>query len=221
MARAILRDGVYRTLRQRIVSGHIPPGANLGEASLAAELKVSRTPVREAIRQLYEEGFVEYTPHKGARVAEPTPEMVREVFDIREALEAIAAREAAPRTDPARLTALREHFEILRLRIARGDLSDVGDRIHAELFHACGNERLKRLMSVYRSQVTWFQHVAAQVPGRLLRAFREHESILSALESRDPDWAEGVTRAHVRNTLRDLLHSLEQATENAGKQNPK
>ena len=218
MSRAILRDDVYRTLRQRIVSGDIPPGANLGEASLAVELKVSRTPVREALQQLNEEGFVEYTPHKGARVAEPTPEMVREVFDIREALEAIAARETAPRIDPARLSALRQHFEALRPQISSGDLSDVGDVIHAELFTACGNGRLKRLMSVYRSQVEWFQHVAAQVPGRLVRAFREHESILSALESRDPDWAEGVTRAHVRNTFRDLLHSLEETTENATEQ---
>lgn len=208
MAKTILRDGVYRTLRERIISGQILPGTPLGEERIALELKVSRTPLREALRQLAEEGFVEHTPHKGARVLQLTPELIREVFLIRESLEGVAAREAAQRIDEAHLTSLRQRFEALRPLVAQGDLTDVGDMIHEELFSICGNQRLQRLMSAYRGQVQWFQQVATRVPGRLLASFREHESILSAIESRDPEWAESVTRAHIRNTLRDLLASF-------------
>jgi DNA-binding GntR family transcriptional regulator len=209
MAKTVLRDGVYRTLREQIISGRILPGAPLGEERLALELKVSRTPLREALRQLAEEGFVEHTPHKGARVLQLTPELISEVFLIRESLEGVAAREAAQKIDDAHMASLRQRFEALRPSVAQGDLTDVGDMIHEELFSICGNQRLQRLMAAYQGQVQWFQQVATRVPGRLLSAFREHESILSALESRDPEWAESVTRAHIRNTLRDLLASFD------------
>ncbi len=209
MVKSILQEGVYQELRRRITAGKIAPGATLREEHIAAELNVSRTPVREALRKLAEEGFAEYVPHKGARVLTPTPVLVREVFDIREALEGIAARQASAKADPVRLATLRAHFDSLRPRVEGGDLSDVGDSIHEEILRAGHNQRLEHLMSIYHSQVTWFQSVAAHVPGRLQRAFREHESILCALESRDPEWAESAVRAHIRTTLRELLDSIE------------
>jgi DNA-binding GntR family transcriptional regulator len=208
MAGSTLRDGVHKALLDLIVSGGLQPGEKLGEVRLAAELSVSRTPVREAIRHLSEEGFVEYAPHCGARVTVPTAQSVREMFQIREALEGIAAREAASRIEWSRVEQLRARFEDLRVRVRAGDTSDVGDSIHEETFRASGNQMLERLMGLYRLKISWFQRMAAQVPGRLAHAFREHDSILSALESRDPEWAESVARAHVRNTLNDLLPAL-------------
>ncbi len=209
VARTILQQCVYDRLREKITAGQIAPGATLREEHIAAEFEVSRTPVREALRKLAEEGFAAYVPHKGARLITPTPDLVREIFDIREALEGIAARQATKKADPARLVSLRTHFESLRPRVACNDVSDVGDVIHDEVLTACQNKRLERLMSIYRSQVSWFQCVVSQVPGRLLRAFREHESVLCALEARDPEWAESAMRAHIRTTLGDLLSSLE------------
>ena len=175
------------------------------------EFNVSRTPAREAIRQLVHEGFAEYAPHCGARVAVPTPQLVREVLLIREALEGIAAREAATKIDAARVTALREQFEKLRLAVLAGDLADVGDGIHRDLFQACGNTELERLISVYWGKVEWFQRIASELPDRRSRAFHEHDAILRGLEARDPAWAENAARAHIRNTLRELLDSFEQA----------
>jgi len=208
MAGSTLRDGVHRALLGMIVSGILQPGERLGEVRLAAELAVSRTPIREAIRHLSEEGFVEYHPHCGARVIVPTAQSVREMFQIREALEGIAAREAATRMEKGGLESLRTCFEALRPKVLAGDTSDVGDLIHLETLRASGNQMLERLMGIYRLKISWFQRMAAQVPGRLARAFREHDSILCALESRDPEWAESVARAHVRNTLHDLLAAL-------------
>ena len=163
MARSILQFGVYEALRHRIVTRQIPPGATLREERIAKELHVSRTPVREALRRLGEEGFVEYLPHKGARLLTPTPELMREIFTIREALEGVAARQAAATAGKDQLRMLRDHFESLRPRVAAGDLSDVGDAIHGEILQACRNARLERLMSIYRSQIAWFQAVAAEI----------------------------------------------------------
>lgn len=201
----VLRDQICQVLRNHIISGEIPQGARLGEVLLASELNVSRTPLREGLRQLVEEGLVEYLPHRGVRVITPTRELVIEVFQIREALEGVAAREAAMKIDPANLAEIRRRFDQLRLSVLSGDLSDVGDFLHGEILRAAGNRTLARLMSIYTGQVRWFQSLASRIPGRLVQAYREHESILTALESRDPDWAQSVASAHVRNTLADLL----------------
>jgi DNA-binding GntR family transcriptional regulator len=218
MSKLILRDRVYGTLREDIISGQLAPGTTLGEERLASELKVSRTPLREALRQLSGEGFVEFLPHKGARVIQLTPELLQDVFLIREALEGIAAREAARKIDSARRISLRERFETLKPLVAQGDLSDVGDMIHEEIFSICENQRLTRLMSACSGQVVWFQRIAERLPGRLMNSFRDHECILNALECRDPEWAEGIARAHIRNVLQDLLHALDEEGRIAGSQ---
>ncbi|MCZ2151221.1 MAG: GntR family transcriptional regulator [Bryobacterales bacterium] len=210
MARTILRDGVYERLLAEILEGRIAPGSSLREERLAADLDVSRTPIREALRKLAEEGFVEYLPHRGAKLLMPTPTLAREIFQIREALEAVAVREAAVNMSPARLLLLRDHMESLRPRVAAGDLSDVGDLLHDEIFAACQNRRLEQMMQVFGGQVKWLQNLACQMPDRLPHAFREHDSVITALESRDPEWAESALRAHIRNTLHDLLVGLEE-----------
>jgi len=209
MPHAILKDGLYEKLRERIIGGQIPPHEPLVEERISTEFNVSRTPVREAIRQLVHEGFAEYAPHCGARVAVPTRQLIREVLQIREALEGSAAREAATKMETAQVAALRRRFEELRGAVLAGDLSDVGDGIHRDLFQACGNTELERLVSVYWGKVEWFQRIASALPDRRSRAFHEHDGILRGLEARDPAWAENAARAHIRNTLRELLDSFE------------
>jgi DNA-binding GntR family transcriptional regulator len=92
MPRAILKDGLYEKLRERIIGGQIPPQEPLVEERISTGFNVSRTPVREAIRQLVQEGFAEYAPHCGARVAVPTRQLIQEVLQIREALESMYGR---------------------------------------------------------------------------------------------------------------------------------
>jgi DNA-binding GntR family transcriptional regulator len=201
---------VYDALRQRVVSGAFHPGESLGEESLAQQLGVSRTPIREAFRRLSEQGFLEYKPHCGARVAQPTPEWVTEIFTLREALEGIAARSAALQSDPVELHTMRRRFESLRPAVARGDYSDVGDAIHPLLITAARNRTLERTLDVLRGQVSWVQQITQSMPSRLENAFHEHDAVLRALEARDPEWAESAIRAHVRNTARELIAHLGQ-----------
>lgn len=201
--------GVYERLSAEILDGRIPPGSNLREEQIAEVMGVSRTPVREALRRLSDEGFVEYFPHRGARLMKLTPERVHEIFEVREALEGMAARQAATRMPADRIATLRESFERIRRQIEAQDYSEVGDHLHTVIFDNCGNDRLKRLMLSIRNQVTWMQHVAVQVPGRLDRAFLEHDAVLRALENRDPDAAEQTMRSHIRATLNELREVLD------------
>ncbi|MCL4402216.1 MAG: GntR family transcriptional regulator [Acidobacteria bacterium] len=225
MPKSILRDDAYRAIREGIISGRFSPGGSLREEWLASELNVSRTPLREALRKLSEAGFVEYSPHRGTRVVQLTPAYIREVFLIREALEGVAAREAARNIDGAGLLSLRETFESLRPGFARqaaeSGAADAGDGIHDVVFSLCAGGPLERLRSIYSGQVRWFQRMASAVEGRRLRAFREHESVLSALEARDPEWAECAMRAHIRNTLDSLLLSFSQQMEPPASGKPK
>ena len=205
MLPATRKDEAYAALRERIFERRILPGTPLRETHLARELGVSRTPLREAIRQLSRDGLVECLPHCGARVIRPSAKLVSDIFQIREALEGIAAQQSARNFTRDRLRQLRTDFDQLRAGIAAGDWRDVGDGIHEEILYVCGNVELCTLMRNYREMIAWFQRLASQVPGRLPEAFREHETILCALEAGDPEWAERAARAHVRNTLRDLL----------------
>ena len=212
-AKRVLPDQVCDSLRSHIIEGRLAPGSLLREERLAATLAVSRTPLREAIRQLAEEGFIEKPPRRGARVAELTPEMVREVFEVREALEGMAARLAAARADQDDVARMRVYLESLRPRIEAGDLSDTGDMIHGEIFAACGNSRLQRLMAVYRSKVEWIQRASFQFSQRLRTAYQEHESVVRALECSDSEWAESAVRRHIRNTLEEWLQSSQAGDE--------
>lgn len=213
MSSLTLRNRVCDAVRARIVSGAIPPGGPLGEERLAAELAVSRTPLREAIRQLVEEGFIEQQPRRSARVVSLTPSLVREVYEVREALEGMAARLAATRMPDAEVKRLRLELDALRPAVERGDCADTGDRIHEAIFAAAGNSELQRLMAVYRARVMWIQQVSFRVSGRLASAYREHESIARALECRDAEWAEAAARAHIRNTLEELIELLAEPAE--------
>lgn len=208
MARPILQQDLYKFLREQITSWVRRPGEPLVEESLAREFKVSRTPLRETLRRLAEEGLVVYEPHKGAKVSKLTPDIIRDTFLLREALEGVAAREATSRVAPASLAQFRHHYESLRPRIRAGECSDVGDGIHDLIFSAAESERLRKTMSAIMGQVRWMQHLAVQSDERLLRSFREHEGIMLALEARDEVAAEHAARAHIRSALAHMLNSL-------------
>ncbi|MDG4864320.1 GntR family transcriptional regulator, partial [Streptomyces sp. T-3] len=112
--RGSLRDRAYETLRRRIIEAQLQPGQRLVERDLAAELEVSRIPLREALRRLEADGLVLLVPHRGALVAPFTPTDVRDLFDVRESLESLAARLAAERADAEGLERLRVRLDAAR-----------------------------------------------------------------------------------------------------------
>ena len=140
---------VYENLKSRIIHNLINPGEPLNEGVLSKELKISKTPIREALQQLEKEGFIETVPVKGAFVSMISIQDIRELFEIREVLECEVIRRAALKADPERVKAIREKFitsESDSKKASAGQFKS-GDEVHAFIFETFGN---KRLMEIYK-----------------------------------------------------------------------
>jgi len=196
---------VYESLKSRIINNLISPGEPLNEGVLSKELKISKTPIREALQQLEKEGFIESIPVKGAFVSMISIQDIRELFEIREVLECEVIRRAALKADPERVEAIKEKFvtsESDNKKASAGHFKS-GDEIHAFIFETFGNKRLmeiyKRLQDhIVRSRIHFFNQTPS---GRSGEAFREHLEILDALKAQDPVRAEKAVRDHLQNSF--------------------
>jgi DNA-binding GntR family transcriptional regulator len=194
-------DHVYSALRERILSGDLPRGAKLRQASLADELGVSRTPLREALRRLSAEGLVEFLPNRGATVSELDFGDMRHAWSARVAIEPGAARLAAERRHAPAIAAMRAAIEQQRAAAGNKIESFAANRaFHLALAAASGNPHLTRfaeMLWVPRLGVPIYQAQAAEPAGPQAWA-DEHERIADAIDSGDADAAERLTRAHVQ-----------------------
>ncbi|WP_117237567.1 GntR family transcriptional regulator [Thermus sediminis] len=200
-----VREAVYGHLRGLLLSGRFAPGERLSEPLLAKELGVSRTPVREALMRLAEEGLVELVPGKGARVRVFTPEEVEEVYGARALLEGEAAREAALRATPWELSQLEAALKAID-EAPEGDYPEQMRRdleFHRTLVRLSGN---KTLYGLYEDLLATLALVRSAVPmlSQEEATRREHQAILEALRARDPEGARRAVEAHVFR-FRDLV----------------
>ena len=193
-------DHVYTALRERILSGDLPRGSKLRQVSLAEEMGVSRTPLREALRRLAAEGLVDFSPNRGATVSELDFGDMRHAWAARVALEPGAARLAAERRDPDGIAAMREAIADQRSADGeRGQSFSANRAFHLALAAASGNPHLTRfaeMLWVPRIGVPIYAAQAAEPAGPSAWA-DEHERIADAIERGDADAAERLTRAHV------------------------
>lgn len=194
-------------MRAAIADGTFAGGDSLVEEELAARYRGSRTPVREALRRLAHEGLVTIADRRGATVVDYSLRDIVEIYTIREALEGMAARLAADLMEDAAVESLEEMFEGLAAAQRQGRLPEAGDRIHDVILQASGNRRLGLLMDVNKVHQARLHRTATRLPGRVEQSFLEHQRILAALKSRDPDAAEHVIREHIRSTRRSLIES--------------
>ena len=210
--RALLRDqgdsgttaeAVYRALRQGIVDSKLAPGERLRSDALANELRVSRTPVREALRKLEAEGLVE---HAGSRlvVRALSERDLTELFYVREALEGMAARLAAENATPPEIAEIRElldDMEAVRRRAALDALRQLTGEFHQALSRASHNNRLAQALATLLDNVRKIQTSTLFGEGRAALALQEHRDLLAAVAAHDGDRAETLARAHRRKTL--------------------
>ncbi|MDX6532943.1 MAG: hypothetical protein QOF68_687 [Gaiellales bacterium] len=193
-------DHVYAALRERILSGELERGTRLRQASLADELGVSRTPLREALRRLASEGLVELSPNRGATVSELDFGDMRHAWDARLALEPGAARLAAERRDDDAVHRL--HDAVAAQRRSHRDVAEsyeVNRGFHLALVAASGNPHLMRF-----AEMLWVPRIGVPIyemqaddHSRVLVWADEHEQITAAVEAGDGDLAERVTREHI------------------------
>jgi DNA-binding GntR family transcriptional regulator len=209
MAQAAQR--AYAHLRARLLAGEFPAGARLPEEELAAAARVSRTPVREALRRLHAEGLVEFVPNRGAHVANWTARDLDEIFGLRALLESHAAELAAPRigaADLSRLSALQDRMDAAGRRGGTQELDQVAELNNAfhEIIHtAADNRRLVTLLGAVVQTPLVHRTFRRYTPEALERSFAHHRELVAALRARDPAWAGSVMRSHVLAARATLL----------------
>jgi len=201
--RESLRERVRDAVRERIVEGELEPGAALREATLSAELGVSRTPVREALWQLEREGMVKSAPERGFSVAPLTVEEAESLFPIVGALHGLALREMFARGEGVsanRVMALRvmnaqiREWSSKKVDAAKAFAQDV--KWHGLLLAGCGNARLMELIGTHREASRRYDLAYFREAGDGLVSADEHDGILDALERGDVEGASRLLEAH-------------------------
>ncbi|GAA5175619.1 GntR family transcriptional regulator [Modicisalibacter zincidurans] len=205
---------VYEAIKRRILDGSYRPHEYVRETGVAKELEVSRTPVREALRELVTEGWLEAIPHHGARVTAWTEQDAQEVFEIRLLLEPLAIHRAARHIQAAQLKQLQQlakRMELLAEQAgdsARNDIAALNHEFHRELIRASGSQRLATVLDmVVRTSVTR-RNLQNYRHDHVLRSMRHHREMLVAIEAGNAQWAENVMRAHLL-AARDLHLNFE------------
>lgn len=215
-----LVDEVASRIRERILSGDIPIGAQLRQAELASDFGVSRTPIREALRQLQSGGLIEVQPNRGAVVRVPAPWEVREAYEVRAELEALAARRAVTRITQGELDELRranrEMYDHSTAQ-SRGEMHAAPDKVPAnDVFHTliasiASNGRLARVVNEINE--TFPRNVSRQLivtdERHREENFREHDRVVEALAAGDADRAAEEMRSHVVKAGEELAHWYE------------
>jgi len=202
---ATKKDLVVETIREAIISGQLKPDQKLLQNEIAAQLRMSPTPVREALKQLEVEGLLVYSPHKGVRVANFSLQEASEIYRIRGALEALAIRLVTTNLDHASLEKLAELVESMQVFAQRDKLAKLRQanrEFHRIINQAAGSQRLYQMLDSLHQQFPW-GHLGV-VPGRPVQAVKEHQAILEALQSRDAQLAAELMQQHLENAANAL-----------------
>lgn len=208
-----LHDQVAATLREQIFAGTLEPGAYVDEVALCESLKISRTPLREALKVLTAEGLVRHEPRRGCFVNEVTEQDLDEIFPVIALLEGRCAHEAARRASDADLAALETLHDRLQ-KAARSkrivDYYDTNYAIHEAIITLAANRWLAQVIGDLRKILRLARLQQLHAPGRLEQSLNEHMAVFAALKARDGEGAEAAMRTHLtrqREALRELART--------------
>ena len=206
-----LRDVVFNTLRQAIFRGELKPGERLMEIQLANKLGVSRTPIREAIRKLELEGLVLMIPRRGAEVAEITEKSLRDVLEVRGALEELAVDLACDRITNEDIQNLKEAAKEFEAALQGGDVTEYAEadvKFHDIIYHATDNQRLIQLLYNLREQMYRYRVEYLKRKEMHSILLEEHEHIIECIEKRDKQAAKLAISTHVENQARTVSDTI-------------
>ena len=197
-----LRDVVFNTLREAILKGDLKPGERLMELQLAAQLGVSRTPIREAIRMLEQEGLAVTVPRKGAEVAKMTLKGMEDVLEIREALDILACQLACVRITEEQLALLEEKKKAFEASLKSGNVREIAETdvaFHDVIYDATGNPKLVNMLNNLREQIYRYRVEYLKKEENYPRLIKEHNEIYTSLVNRSKEDATASIREHVIN----------------------
>lgn len=206
-----LRDVVFNTLRQAILTGELKPGERLMEIHLANRLGVSRTPIREAIRKLELEGLVTMIPRRGAEVAQITEKSMNDVLEIRKALDALCAELACDRITADGLESLGQACDSFEAAVQTGDAKKIAQAdvaLHDIIVRATGNQRLIQLVNNLSEQMYRyrFEYIKDSSQHEMLVA--EHRIIYRSIVEKDKKTAADAARTHIDNQKLAIIRRI-------------
>jgi DNA-binding GntR family transcriptional regulator len=212
-----LAETIRQKLADDILRGVYAPGARLDEHGLAKRFRLSRTPVREALRQLTTAGLVDMRPHRGAIVSLPSESALAEMFEAMGELESSCARLAAQRMSPADRVKLELAHRNCAEAVSRGDkvsYRTLNFKFHDVIYRGAHNEFLAATTTAIRQRIAPFRRAQFEIQDRLTKSYEEHDAIMRAILRGDAETAAKVMRAHV-NVVKlassDYVQALELA----------
>lgn len=206
-----LREIVFNTLRQAILTGDLKPGERLMEIHLADRLGVSRTPIREAIRKLELEGLVKMEPRKGATVAEITEKNLRDVLEVRRNLDTFAVELACERITEEQLAELKQLVDDFEGIMQKGDSKTIAEadvEFHNFIVKVTGNDRLLQLVNSLSEQVYRYRFEYIKDETTHQELMEEHREIFDCILSKDPSRAKEAMKRHITNQENGIINHL-------------
>ncbi|MDO4938587.1 MAG: GntR family transcriptional regulator [Lachnospiraceae bacterium] len=206
-----LREVVFNTIRDAIIKGDLKPGERLLEIQLAEKLGVSRTPIREAIRKLENEGLVIMVPRKGATVSGISVKHLKDVLEIRGALGELAVRLACDRMTKEQMKELKRLAAELEANKDSDDafaLSDIDEKLHEQIYLATNNPKLIQLIENLKEQMFRYRLEYMKAKDKRDKLIHEHQLIIDAIEKGDAEEGEKAIREHIASQEKEILKTL-------------
>ncbi len=208
-----LRAQVFSEIEEAILDGVLKAGDSLNECRLSAELGVSRTPVREALRQLELEGLVKTIPNKGAIVIGISEKDIEDIYNIRMAIESLAARWAASNITDNDLEELANVVELQEFYVEKNDAIKVWQldtKFHEIIFSSCGSRILMHTLSDFHHYIQKARELSFKTSGRQSLAVAEHRKILEALQKHDGDSAAKLAEKHIELARKNFMDNIKE-----------
>jgi DNA-binding GntR family transcriptional regulator len=209
--RTTLSEAAHQAIRRDIITGVLAPGSKLVVSTLANALRLSATPINEALSGLEREGLVTCFPHRGYFVRTVIPEDIEKTYSVREAFELLAVRHAAKSADKAVINQLKEILQQARQSLRENDTSRFSDldlEFHRVIWNSLNNSLATRVGELIGVQIRLLVATTARAPGRFRGAFEEHNEIYLAIRNREPARAASSMRTHLYNAKTALEHAV-------------
>ena len=206
-----LRDVVFNTLRQAILTGDLKPGERLMEIHLANKLGVSRTPIREAIRKLELEGLVTMIPRRGAEVAQITEKSMNDVLEVRRSMDALCAELACDRISEQELAALEKACDDFAEAVKTKDIRKIAQAdvaLHDIIVQATGNRRLVQLINNLSEQMYRYRFEYLKDTSRHQSLIVEHRMICEGIRKKNKEEATSAAKLHIDNQAKTIIEQI-------------
>lgn len=200
-----LTDEIVDIIRERILKGEYRIGEKIKENQIASELRVSRTPIREAFKQLENEGLIDYIPNRGCFAKGFTRQDIEDLYAVRKALEILAVEWAVSRITPDQIEKLQEQSDLMEFYTTRKDgkkVLEINSDFHAVIYNATGSRFMAQVLRSYKEYIEQTRRVIFDERDYLEEIFHEHKAVLEAIKAHDVEGAKEAMARHLDGSKR-------------------